>query len=113
LRLDGAISQVAADHAYDMLRYNYFSHTGRDGSLVADRLRRAGIGFSASGENLCYLAGAGLRATLDWCHRTFMAEPYPGHFNHIANILSPRFSRVGIGIASSGGKTYVVWDFAG
>jgi uncharacterized protein YkwD len=113
LRLDGAISQVAADHAWDMLRYNYFSHTGRDGSLVADRLRRAGIGFGASGENLCYLAGAGLRASLDWCHRTFMAEPYPGYFNHIANILSPRFSRVGIGIAQSGGKIYVVWDFAG
>jgi hypothetical protein len=42
-----------------------------------------------------------------------MAEPYPGYFNHIANILSPRFSRVGIGIAQSGGKIYVVWDFAG
>jgi uncharacterized protein YkwD len=113
LRLDAAISQVAADHAWDMLRNGYFSHTGRDGSRVADRLRRAGIGFSVSGENICYLAGASVRATLDWCHRTFMAEPYPGHFNHIANILSPRFTRVGIGIAQGGGQIKVVWDFAG
>lgn len=113
LVLDQAISAVASAHAWDMLKYGYFSHTGRDGSRVAQRLSRAGISFSASGENLCYHAGIGVRATLDWCHRTFMAEPYPGYYNHIANILSPRFTRVGIGIASNGGKVYVVWNFAG
>lgn len=113
LRLDGAISQVATDYAWDLTRYNYFSHTGRDGSRVADRLRRAGISFGHSGENLCYYSGIGVRATLDWCHRTFMAEPYPGHYNHIANILSPRFTRVGVGIAESGGRVKIVWNFAG
>jgi uncharacterized protein YkwD len=113
LRLDGAITQVATAYAWDLLNYNRFSHTGRDGSRVADRLRRAGIGFNTSGENLCYHAGIGVRATLDWCHRTFMSEPYPGYFNHIANILNPRFTRVGIGIASSGGQVKIVWNFAG
>jgi uncharacterized protein YkwD len=113
LRLDGAISQVATDYAWDLMRYDYFSHTGRDGSRVADRLARAGISFGHSGENLCYHAGIGVRATLDWCHSTFMAEPYPGYFNHIANILNPRFTRVGVGIASSGGQVKIVWNFAG
>ena len=113
LVLDPAISAVASAHAWDMLNYGYFSHTGRDGSRVAQRLSRAGISFSASGENICYHAGIGVRATLDWCHQTFMAEPYPGYANHIGNILSPRFSRVGIGIASSGGQVKIVWDFAG
>jgi uncharacterized protein YkwD/methionine-rich copper-binding protein CopC len=113
LRLDGAISQVATAYAWDLLRYNYFSHTGRDGSRVADRLRRAGISFGHSGENLCYHAGIGVRATLDWCHSTFMSEPYPGYFNHIANILNPRFTRVGVGIASAGGQVKIVWNFAG
>jgi uncharacterized protein YkwD len=42
-----------------------------------------------------------------------MSEPYPGFANHIGNILSPRFTRVGIGIAESGGKVIIVWDFAG
>jgi uncharacterized protein YkwD len=42
-----------------------------------------------------------------------MSEPYPGYFNHIANILDPDFRRVGIGIATAGGKVIVVWDFAG
>ena len=31
----------------------------------------------------------------------------------IANILSPNFRRVGVGIAVSGAKVVVVWDFAG
>ena len=113
LRLDAAITQVATNYAWDLTNYNYFSHTGRDGSRVADRLRRAGISFGHSGENLCYYSGIGVRGTLEWCHSTFMAEPYPGHFNHIANILNPRFSRVGIGIAQSGGRVKIVWNFAG
>jgi uncharacterized protein YkwD len=113
LRLDSAISQVAADHAWDQIRYNYFSHTGRDGSRVSDRLRRAGISFGWSGENMCYYNGMGVRAMLDWCHRTFMSEPYPGVANHIGNILSGHYTRVGVGIAQSGGKVIIVWDFAG
>jgi uncharacterized protein YkwD len=113
LRLDAAISDVAAAHAWDQVRYGYFSHTGRDGSHVSDRLRAAGISFGWSGENQCYYNGLGLRAMLDWCHSTFMSEPYPGFANHIGNILSSHYSRVGIGVAQSGGKVIIVWDFAG
>ena len=40
-----------------------------------------------------------------------MSEPYPGVFNHIANILSPNFHRLGVGIATDGYRVYVVWDF--
>lgn len=113
LRLDAAVSAVANAHAWDMLRYNYFSHTGRDGSTVYTRLSRAGVGYSRAGENICYHSGIGVTATLNYCHGVFMSEPYPGYFNHIANILNPNFTRVGVGIASSGGRVYVTWDFAG
>jgi uncharacterized protein YkwD len=113
LRLDAQVAAVASAHAWDQLNYGYFSHTGRDGSRVSDRLSRAGVSFSSSGENMCYYNGIGVRAMLEWCHSTFMSEPYPGFANHIGNILSPRFSRVGIGIAQSGGKVIIVWDFAG
>jgi uncharacterized protein YkwD len=113
LVLDSAISAVAASHAQDQITYGYFSHTGRDGSRVSDRLRRAGIGFSWSGENMCYYNGLGLKAMLDWCNGVFMAEPYPGYANHIGNILSAHYTRVGVGIARSGGKVIIVWDFAG
>ncbi len=113
LRLDSAISAVAAGHAWDMINYGYFSHTGRDGSTVSTRLRAAGISFSWSGENMCYVSGQSLRATLQWCHSTFMSEPYPGYANHIGNILSSHYTRVGIAIAQSGPKIIIVWDFAG
>jgi len=113
LRLDSAVSAVAAAHAWDQINYGYFSHTGRDGSHVSDRLRAAGISFGWSGENMCYYNGMGVRAMLDWCHRTFMSEPYPGVANHIGNILSGHYTRVGVGIAQSGGKVIIVWDFAG
>ena len=113
LRLDGGVSAVASAHAWDQLNYGYFSHTGRDGSSISDRLRRGGVSFSWSGENMCYYNGLGLRAMLEWCHSTFMSEPYPGFANHIGNILSANFNRLGIGIAQSGGRVIIVWDFAG
>jgi uncharacterized protein YkwD len=113
LRLDAAIGKVASAHAWDQINYGYFSHTGRDGSKVSDRLRAAGISFSWSGENMCYYNGLGLRAMLEWCHSTFMSEPYPGFANHIGNILSTNYTRLGLGIAQSGGKVIIVWDFAG
>jgi len=114
LRLDSAISAVAQAHAVDMVAYNYFSHTNRQGLKTADRLRAAGIVFDWSGENLCMNNGSGRTTTqmLAWCHSQFMSEPYPGYANHIGNILSTHFTRVGVGIAISGAKTIIVWDFA-
>ncbi len=113
LRLDAAVSAVASSHAWDMLNNGYFSHTGRNGSTIAGRLRAGGVSFSWSGENICYYNGLGLRGTLEWCHATFMSEPWPGVANHIGNILSGHYNRLGVGIATSGGKVIVVWDFAG
>ena len=75
LRLDAAVSAVASSHAWDMLNNGYFSHTGRNGSTIAGRLRAGGVSFSWSGENICYYNGLGLRGTLEWCHATFMSEP--------------------------------------
>lgn len=113
LALDGAVSAVANAHAWDMMRYGYFSHTGRDGSTVRTRLSAAGIPYSHAGENICEYGGIGVTAMLQWCHSSFMSEPYPGYANHIGNILDPDFRRVGIGIATSGGMVIVVWDFVG
>ena len=113
LRLDATVSAAASSHAWDMLNNGYFSHTGLDGSTIAGRLRAGGVSFSWSGENICYYNGLGLRGTLEWCHATFMSEPWPGVANHIGNILSGQYNRLGVGIATSGGKVIVVWDFAG
>jgi hypothetical protein len=55
--------------------------------------------------------GRSVIATLDWCHAAFMSEPYPGQFNHIANVLNPNATRVGVGIAQVGSKIVIVWDY--
>lgn len=108
-----AIEAVALAHAWEQITYGYFSHIGRDGSTHGDRLRRAGLVFGWNGENQCYsYNGARSTAgTLDWCQSQFMSEPYPGVANHIGNILSTHYTKVGIGIAISGSKVIIVWDF--
>jgi len=111
LVLDASISAVAYGHAYDQAVNNYFSHYGLDGSTRETRLRAGGVSFGWSGENQCYLVGRSPQSTLDWCHAQFMAEPYPGQFNHIANVLSPNAHRMGVGIAIVGSKIVIVWDF--
>ena len=114
LVLDSAISAVSLAHAWDQIIYNYFSHNSRDGSTHQDRLRAAGISFGWSGENMCYSynGSRSTSGTLDWCHSQFMSEPYPGVANHIGNILGTHYTRIGIGIAVSGAKVIIVWDFA-
>jgi uncharacterized protein YkwD len=113
LALNSAISAVANAHAWDMLTNGYFSHISLDGRTKQDRLRNGGISFGWSGENICYSNNSARTPTgvLNWCHNQFMSEPYPGYTNHKSNILSTHFTRIGIGIAVSGSKVYVVWDF--
>ncbi|MDP9468907.1 MAG: Ig-like domain-containing protein [Chloroflexota bacterium] len=112
---DKAIEAVALAHAWEQVRYNYFGHTGRNGSSHEDRLRAAGLGFGWNGENLCMNNNSSRTTTqtLDWCQAQFMSEPYPGLPNHIGNILGTHYTRVGIGIAVQGGKVIVVWNFIG
>jgi len=109
--LDASISAVASAHAWDQARNGYFSHTGANGSTRESRLRAGGVSFGWSGENQCYHVGISEQATLDWCHAQFMAEPYPGQWNHIANILNPNARRMGVGIATAGGRTVITWNF--
>jgi len=109
--LDASVSAVASSHAADQAQNGYFSHTGRNGSSRESRLSAGGVSFGWSGENQCYHVGMSEQATLDWCHSQFMAEPYPGQWNHIANILNPNARRVGVGIATAGGRTVITWNF--
>ena len=113
LRLDAALSGVAQAHATDQVVNNYFSHNSLNGMTPEDRMRVAGISFTHSGENQCYDYGS-VTSAIAWCHSVMMAEPYPGQWNHIANILDPNFTRVGFGYAvKSNGEVIMTWDFAG
>ena len=112
LWLDGAMTAVATAHAWDQVSRGYYSHTSLSGQSLYQRLAAGGVGFGAASENQCHYYGKGAEGTLNWCHSAFMAEPYPGQWNHIANILNPKWTRVGVGIGDNGSHVVITWDFA-
>ncbi len=90
---DAGIDEVARAHSVDMLQQGYFAHEAPDGRTPFDRMRQAGIQFTAAGENLALAPTAAL------AHQGLMDSP-----GHRANILSPAFRRVGIGAARADGR---------
>lgn len=93
---DRLLKRAATLHTRAMIREGFFSHVGRDGSDMATRILRLGWpsppGPWELGENLGY--GADALATPKAMIRTWM-DSTP----HRANLLDPRFDRVGIAIA--------------
>jgi uncharacterized protein YkwD len=92
------IVPVARSHARDMWERKYFSHFSPEGEDVGDRLDKAGIAFTIAGENLA------MAPTLSTAHTGLMNSE-----GHRANILEPKFKRVGIGVIDNGvyGKMFV------
>ena len=107
LKFSPRLAVVARGHSYDMAMRHYLAHNSPDGVAPSDRLIGVGIGFHAVGENIYMddetdLAGVPNRALNGW-----LKSP-----EHLANILSGKFSETGVGIAQSAdGGTYVTQDF--
>lgn len=91
LRHDPELVPVARAHSKDMFVRGYFAHNSPEGKNPFDRMKAAGIRFSAAGENLA------LAQTVEIAHTNLMNSP-----GHRANILNPSFGRVGIGILDGG-----------
>jgi uncharacterized protein YkwD len=86
LRMDEQLRAVARRHSRDMLRRGYFGHLSPEGVAPFERMTAAGVHYTAAGENLA------LAPTVEIAHAGLMQSP-----GHRANILQPRFRRVGIG----------------
>ncbi|XWW45299.1 CAP domain-containing protein [Fibrella sp. USSR17] len=96
LALNTKLNTASDKFALDMATYNYFSHTGRDGSQPWDRMTREGYIWRTAGENIA--AGyTTARAVVDGWLKS------PGH---CANIMNPSFKEVGVGYAYSATSTY-------
>ncbi len=91
LKADPEMSRVARAHSRDMFVRGYFAHNTPEGKTPFDRMRAAGVQFSAAGENLA------LAQTLEIAHTNLMNSP-----GHRANILHPSFGRLGIGVLDGG-----------
>lgn len=98
---DARLTQVARQHSQEMFATGYFAHDSPSLGDPAARLRRAGIPYQAAGENLAFAP------TAEDAFRGLMESP-----EHRANLLSPSFHRVGIGVARSTlGGIMVTQDF--
>src|SRR5215218_6470113 len=94
---NGRLAAAAKPYAADLVAGSYFSHTGRDGSGLFDRVKRTGYlprdaGW-VLGENLAW--GTGGLATPGSIMQAWMNSP-----GHRENILNPEFREVGIGVVT-------------
>jgi uncharacterized protein YkwD len=107
LKFSARLAVIARGHSYDMAMRHYLAHNSPDGVAPADRISGAGIAFHAVGENIyadddADSADLPRRAMEGW-----LKSP-----DHLANIVSSRFTETGVGVAESAdGRTYVTQDF--
>jgi uncharacterized protein YkwD len=84
------LKAVARAHSTDMACNGLFSHTGRDGSSIRDRVAAREYRFLAIGENIAVGYETPQDVLAEW-----MSSP-----RHRKNILTPSFTEVGAGHAS-------------
>lgn len=85
------LTQVGRGHSADMFKRGYFAHNSPEGKNVSDRAMENGYIFLVIGENLAYAPNVEL------AHKGLMESE-----GHRANILSPEFNKIGIGIMDGG-----------
>ena len=91
LILSTQLRGLARSYAAEMFAKGFFSHYSPDGLSPFDRMEKANIIFNAAGENLA------LAPNVELAHQGLMNSP-----GHKANILSPDFKKVGIGVIDGG-----------
>jgi uncharacterized protein YkwD len=96
LQLSPQLDQAAQGHAEDMVRNNFFSHTGSNGSTLVTRVEAAGYVYSFAGENIA--AG---RATPAQTIQQWMNSP-----GHRQNMLNRNFTQIGFGYVSAPSTAY-------
>ena len=97
---DVNLREVAQKYAQRMVDENFIAHTSPRGDTPKDRME--GLGFTSFAENLAY--GSDLNLALSGLENSG---------SHRQNILSDRWSRMGVGLAQNQkGEFYVVQIFA-
>jgi uncharacterized protein YkwD len=98
LRLRASLYRAAKSHSRSMIRRDYFSHTSRDGSTVAQRCKRAGYtssGYSSWQVGEVIGLGSGSRGTAAAIFKMWMNSSA-----HRKVILAARWRDIGVGRAS-------------
>lgn len=90
------IEKVAHSHSRDMARFNFFSHTGSDGTSAGDRLTEGGYRWQTWSENIA--AG---QTSIKQVMEELLASP-----GHCENIMNPRFTEVGAALVENETSDY-------
>lgn len=106
LAMESTRRAVARAHSKDMAVRNFFDHTNPDGKSPFDRMKAAGISYSAAGENIAYNTYPIDRA-VDAVMQGWMNSS--GHRQNIQNVT---YGRTGIGVyRSPNGRIYFTQVF--
>ncbi|MEJ0005775.1 MAG: CAP domain-containing protein [Steroidobacteraceae bacterium] len=101
LRMSALLDGVAAEHAADMARHDYFEHVDLNGNTPADRVRAAGYRETLVGENIAYGPSSAQEVVDGWLHSA----------GHCRNIMDARFLETGLAVASGRGtRRGLYWD---
>jgi uncharacterized protein YkwD len=100
------LALAAQAHADDCGQRSRGSHVGSDGAKLAARLARIGYAARTSSENWANAQSVGHAFGMWW------NEP-KGRDPHRRNILNPRFTEIGIGVAKGSWGYYFIADFGG
>jgi uncharacterized protein YkwD len=103
-----ALDRIATARAQDMAANGYFSHyrPGHSTLAVLELLRANGVSFSWYGENIIWESGQPAASIAGHFNSWWMNSP-----EHRANILNTHYGHIGIGVAVSGSRVYMVEDF--
>ncbi len=104
LRVAPELMRAAQAHAEDCSQRGWGSHVGSDGATTLMRLQRAGYAATAWGEN--WVQALNPVKAVDWWY-----DEIPPNDPHRKNILSSRYSEIGVGIAPAPYGYYFIADF--
>lgn len=88
LRLNAALQAAAQGHANAMATKNFFSHKGRNGSTMKNRIEAAGYRWSAIAENIAAGQNSAAEVVVTWMNSA----------GHRANILNCALRETGLAV---------------
>jgi len=105
-----SLNKAALSHSNEMIEKNYFSHTSpvASRSKTSQRVKSEGITPKIVGENIFGANGWPEEIIANKCLESWLESP-----GHRANLLNPRFTHIGVGVAKSGDTFRVTQVLAG
>lgn len=98
VKVNAALTRAALAHSADMARYNYFSHTSRNGRTPWQRIRVQGYRYG-SAENIAAGQPTAKAVVTAW-----MKSP-----GHRKNILNCSNKAIGVGVSVNARSTYKIY----